>query len=221
MEHRATILSTGVVTHDVKRLVLSRPEGFTWEPGQAATFAIDESRWRDEGRPFTFTGLAEDRVLELVMKRYPEREAVTDRIHTLLPGNDLLMSSAFGTITYRGPGMFIAGGAGVTPMLAILRRLARDGALDGNSLLFSNKTPEDIICEKELRHYLGGRCLLTCTQQAAPGQYDRRVDRALLEQVIDTTDQSFYVCGPPAFNEVVVAALRELGVDRERIVLEE
>ena len=73
------------------------------------------------------------------------------------------MSEPFGTISYQGPGVFIAGGAGITPFLAMLRDLARRGELDRQTLIFSNKAPRDVICEKELRHLLGERCILTCT----------------------------------------------------------
>ncbi|HJX57126.1 MAG TPA: flavodoxin reductase, partial [Thiobacillus sp.] len=135
-------------------------------------------------------------------------------------GAELLMSEPFGTIRYQGPGVFIAGGAGITPFLAILRGLAHRGELDGQTLIFSNKTPRDVICEKELRHLLGERCILTCTGADAPGYAHRRVDRAFLEEVIDDFTQRFYVCGPPLFMDAVNGALTDLGASSENVVFE-
>jgi ferredoxin-NADP reductase len=145
---------------------------------------------------------------------------VTQALHQLEPGAELLMSEPFGTISYQGPGVFIAGGAGITPFLAILRGLARKGELDGQTLIFSNKTPRDVICEKELRYLLGERCVLTCTGADAPGYEHRRVDRAFLEEKISDLEQQFYVCGPPPFMEAVNRDLADLGASSESLVFE-
>jgi cytochrome-b5 reductase len=77
-----------------------------------------------------------------------------------------------------------------------------------------------VICEKELRHLLGARCLLTCTEEAAPGYAHRRIDRAFLEEKIDDFSQNFYVCGPPPFMEAVNAALADLGASPQSLVFE-
>ncbi len=221
MEHTVTLLMSQFVTHDVKRLIVSRPEGFAFVPGEGVELAIDRPGLSDRGRPFTPTSLAADRVLEFTIKAYPDHpDSVTRALHALEPGAGLRMSDPFGTIRYRGPGTFIAGGAGITPFLAILRELARTGSLDGHALIYSNKTPADIICEKELRHLLGARCLLTCTQGAAPGHGHRRVDRAFLQESIADFGQHFYVCGPPAFTEAVNGALRALGAAPDSLVFE-
>lgn len=221
MDHRATILMTEFVTHDVKRFIVSKPDGLTYEPGQGVELAIDRPEWRDQGRPFTPTSLGRDRVLEFTIKIYRDHHGVTEQLGALAPGDAILLSDAFGTITYHGPGTFIAGGAGVTPFIALLRQLAAEDNLQGHSLMFSNRTPADIICEKEFRHYLGERCLLTCTEARAPGYDHRRIDRAYLEEQIGDLDQQFYVCGPPAFVEDIRAHLEALGARPDALVFEQ
>ena len=66
MNHSVTLLMSEFVTHDVKRLLVSRPPGFTFEPGQGVELAINRPQWQDEGRPFTPTGLVDDKVLQPV-----------------------------------------------------------------------------------------------------------------------------------------------------------
>ena len=220
MNHTINLLMSQFVTHDVKRFIVSKPSGFSVVPGQGVELAINRPGQREEGRPFTPTGLAADRVLEFTIKAYPDHAGVTQALHQLEPGAELLMSEPFGTIRYQGPGVFIAGGAGITPFLAILRELARTGEAGGQTLIFSNKTPADVICEKELRHVLGERCILTCTGAAAPGYAQRRVDRAFLEETISDFKQRFYVCGPPPFMEAVNGALADLGASSESLVFE-
>jgi ferredoxin-NADP reductase len=221
MDHTVTILMTEFVTHDVKRFILTKPEGFSWQPGQGVELAINQPQWREDGRrPFTPTCLASDRVLEFTIKRYVEDQAVTDALHALTPGDELLLSGPFGSITYQGPGTFIAAGAGLTPFLAISRQLARDGKLSGHQLLFSNKAPEDVLCEKELRYYFGKECLLTCTREQAPGYGHRRIDKAYLRENIKDLSRHCYICGPSVFVEEVKTALTELGVSPELLVFE-
>lgn len=220
MNHTVTLLMSQFVTHDVKRFIVSKPQGVSITPGQGVELAINQPGLSEQGRPFTPTGLAADQVLEFTIKGYADHAGVTQALHQLEPGAELLMSEPFGTISYQGPGVFIAGGAGITPFLAILRDLARRGELDKQTLIFSNKTPRDVICEKELRHLLGERCLLLCTGADAPGYVHRRVDRAFLEETIRDFDQRFYVCGPPPFMEAVNAALTDMGARAESLVFE-
>jgi len=220
MNHTVTLLRSQFVTHDVKHFIVSKPEGFSIVPGQGVELAVNRPELREQGRPFTPTGLAGDRVLEFTIKAYPDHAGVTQALHQLEPGAELLMSEPFGTIRYEGPGVFIAGGAGITPFLAILRDLADKGALDRQTLIFSNKAPRDVICERELRHVLGERCILTCTGATAPGYENRRVDRAFLEEMVSDFTQRFYVCGPPPFMDAINAALTDLGARSESLVFE-
>lgn len=220
MQHRVNLLMSEFVTHDVKRFIVTKPEAFSWVPGQGVELAIDEPGLAEQGRPFTPTGLAEDLILEFTIKGYASHAGVTHALHQLEAGRELLMSEPFGTIRYQGPGVFIAGGAGITPFLAILRDLARRDELGGQTLIFSNKTVADVICEKELRHLLGDRCILTCTGEDAPGYRNRRVDRAFLEEAVQDFGQHFYLCGPPPFMEAVNDALTGLGARAEALVFE-
>lgn len=220
MNHNVEILMTEFITHDVKRFILTRPDGLDYEPGQGVELAIDRDGWREEGRPFTPTSLKGDGVLEFTIKGYPDHEGVTQKLHSLAAGDKLLMSDAFGVLTYQGPGWFIAGGAGITPMMAMLRHLAAENKLDGHGLIFANRTPDDIIGEKEFRHYLGDKCIFVCDDAGGMPYPEGRIDRDFLSEHIDDFDQRFYTCGPPRFDQAVKDALAELGAEPDRLVFE-
>ncbi len=213
---------TEFVTHDVKRFILTKPHDFNFEPGQGVKIMVDEPNWRDdEDHPFTPTSLQDDNVLEFIIKKYPSRKGYTNKLHSLDVGTKLLLSNTFGTIVYKGSGVFLAAGSGVTPFIAIFRHLAREGKIGSNSLIFSNKTPADVICEKELRHYLQERCILTCTRESAPGYENRRISAEFLKEKIDDFNQHFYVCGPDSFVEQTKNILTELGARPDAVVFEE
>jgi ferredoxin-NADP reductase len=218
LDHPARLLMSEFETHDVKRLIVSKPDGLRFAAGQGLGLAIDREGWRENSHPFTPTSHADDEVLEFFIKRYPGRDNVTARLHSLRPGDRLLVSDPFGQLTYRGPGVFIAGGTGVTPFIAILRDLARQGEIEKQMLICSSKTPDDVICERELRNALGSRCIMTCTRESGPGYEGRRIDREFLAEKIPDFGGFFYLCGPPAFGKDLKKILGELGADSGRII---
>jgi ferredoxin-NADP reductase len=145
MPQSLKIISAEPVTPNVRRYRLEKPEGFHFEPGQATEVSIDTDGYRERKSPFTFTALNEADYLEFTIKSYFDHEGVTKKLWDLHAGDRLLIRDVWGTITYKGPGVFLAGGAGVTPFIAILRQLAKDNQLAGNRLIVSNRTDLDII----------------------------------------------------------------------------
>lgn len=220
MAYHATILMTEFITHDVKRFIISRPDGFRFQPGQGVELAINRPGWEKEKRPFTPTSLPVDEVLEFSIKGYPEREGVTAQLHQLSSGAKLLMSEPFGTIQYRGPGTFIAAGAGITPFLAIIRQLAHDRKLDNHGLFFSNKRTGDIICEHELSNYFGDKAMFLCTRESDCRCLLQHIDKAFLQKHISDMKQHFYVCGPPPFAKAIIEALKDLGANPDALIFE-
>jgi len=223
MSHTLEIQDIREVTHDVRQIQLEKPEGFTFTPGQATEVAVDRDGWRDEGRPFTFTSLATDPYLEFVIKIYPDHEGVTDQIGQLKAGDNLIIGDPWGTIEYKGEGVFLAGGAGVTPFIAILRDLHRKGETGNNRLIFSNKTERDIILKEEFETILGDRFMNVITQEKPTGDHiflDGVIDKAFLKSQIEDFGQAFYVCGPDPFNKAIMAALEELGASPDALIFE-
>ena len=222
MSYTVTIRDVKKVTHDVKEFTVERPDGYEFEPGQATELSIDKDGWREEKRPFTFTCLEDNPNLEFVIKIYPDHDGVTEQIGKLEAGDSFIIGDSWGTIQYKGPGTFLAGGAGVTPFIAILRDLHERGRINGNQLIFSNKTEKDIILEEEFREMLGDQFLNTLTEVEESDEYlTEFIDKDFIEEHIDDYDQNFYVCGPPMFVTDISTYLQELGADTDGIVFEE
>lgn len=215
------IQNTSFVTHDVKSFRLNRPRGFSFEPGQAAEVSINKEGWKDETRPFTFTSLPEDDKLEFTIKTYPERKGVTNELLETKEKDELILHDVFGAIKYRGPGVFIAGGAGVTPFISIFRKLRKEDKVEGNKLIFGNKKKKDIILEDEFKDLLGDNFINIISDEKAEGYDHGLIDRDYLEKKIGGRDQMFYVCGPPPMMDLVMNALKELEIPDSSIVTEE
>ncbi len=208
-------------TRDVQRFTFSKPDGLDYRPGQGVDLALDLDDWRDQWRPFTPTSLNGDEVLQFVIKAYPDHDGVTERLHHLAVGEQVLIKEPFGTIQYKGPGTFIAGGAGITPFLSIVRDLAARGESGRNTLIFANKTSRDIICRNELFEFFALHCHFILSEEEKTGYFHGRVDRHLLGSTITDLSQMFYLCGPPGFIDAVGDALDEMGVAKTTIIKEE
>src|ERR1043165_2140396 len=163
MKHTVRILEINDVTHDVKRFKLEKPEGYSFVPGQATEVSINKPGWEKEKRPFTFTSLNDNPYLEFTIKIYTDHDGVTNQLGQLQAGDELIIRDVWGAIEYKGPGYFIAGGAGIRPFVAILRHLNKENTLNGNKLIFSNKTDRDIILEEELSSMLGKNAVYIIT----------------------------------------------------------
>ena len=209
------------VTHNVRRFRLEKPEGFSFEPGQATEVSINKPDLKDEKRPFTFTSLSDDPYLEFTIKIYADHDGVTKALGELKEGDELIIEEAWGAITYKGTGDFIAGGAGVTPFIAILRDLSKKGQLEGNRLIFSNKTSDDIILKEEFSRMLDDNFINTLTEEDHPDYDYGHINKDYLKEKINDFSKQFYVCGPPSFVEDIQKALEELGASSDSVVIEE
>src|SRR3989344_3467970 len=167
-EHIIKVLEVSESTHNVRIFKTTKPEGFSFTPGQTTKLSINAPSLLSKKRPFTFTSIPSDKHLEFTIKMYSDhKEGMTQNLKNIKPDDEFIIESPRGTISFKGPGFFIAGGAGITPFISILRDLQQKKSLKGNTLIFSNKTDRDIINEEELEEMKeqGLRVILTVTMQ--------------------------------------------------------
>jgi ferredoxin-NADP reductase len=216
------ILDIADVTHNVRRYRFERPEGYSFHPGQATDVSLDEEGWREKKHPFTFTALTEAPYLEFTIKSYFKTggDGVTERLYGYRPGQSLIIRDVWGTITYKGPGTFIAGGAGVTPFIAILRDLDRRKKLAGHTLVVSNRTEADIILRQEFEAMRELEIIWTVTDDPRANLLHERIDAGFLKRHIGKWDQNFYLCGPDDMVKQLRGTLKELGASVENVTFE-
>ncbi|GAA4502530.1 FAD-binding oxidoreductase [Hymenobacter ginsengisoli] len=127
------------------------------------------------------------------------------------------------------PLLLVGGGSGVVPLMAMLRHRHLLGVHTPAVLLFSVRTPDEVIYQAELEAMAQAdpsfTLLLDYTRQAPPGWagYQRRIDAAMLAEVVarfgPATPQAF-VCGPTGLVEAVADGLLAAGLAPEMILTE-
>ncbi|MGG6265474.1 FHA domain-containing protein [Leptolyngbya sp. AN03gr2] len=103
--------------------------------------------------------------------------------------------------------LLIAAGSGITPMMSMLRWLFDAPAQIDVVLIYSCKTPSDIIYRQELELFAAQlpnfRLVVTVTQSQSRILWmglSGRISEALLQQLVpDLTERSTFVCGPESF----------------------
>jgi ferredoxin-NADP reductase len=219
-EHIVSILGIEQVTHDVKRFRVEKPKGYSFIPGQATEVSIYTSDFSNKKRPFTFTSLNSDPFLEFTIKIYSSRNGVTNALGKVKAGDKLIIRDVWGAITYKGRGIFIAGGAGITPFISIFRDLKVRNELAGNTLIFANKTKADIILEAELRKMLGSAFINILSDEKSQGYFHGMIDQEFLKSTVSDLNGNFYICGPPPMIDAVKKQLEGLGVTDKSVTVE-
>ena len=214
------IKSIAKITHDVIRIITAKPIGFHFMPGQATDVTINKIGWLEQKRPFTFTSLPDDDYLEFNIKTYPAHNGVTNELLNLKRDDELILHDVFGAITYKNSGVFIAGGAGVTPFISIFRDLQAKNQIGHNVLVFANKTRADIILESEFRIMLGEAFINILSNEEADGYHFGIINEDFLKSIISDFSQQFYVCGPPTMMDAILKQLAILGVGENALTVE-
>lgn len=219
--NRVKILSIEKATHDVVKIKTEKPDAVAYLPGQAVDVAIDTPEMENELRAFTFTSLPDDEFLEFYIKIYPEHHGVTEKISKLKENEYILIGGSFGDIQYKGEGIFLAGGAGITPFIAILKDLKSQNNLGNNKLIFANKTAKDIIEKDYFESILGENFINVLSAEEKIGMEHGYITKEIIKNQMDDTGSYFYLCGPPPMMDAVTKSLIELGIAKDKIVKEQ
>lgn len=220
MTQPVKIISIAHLTHDVLKVVAEKPAGLAYHAGQAVDVSINKPGWEQELRAFTFTSLPADEHIEFTIKTYPSHNGVTNEFLSLAAGDELVIGDVFGDIAYKGEGIFIAGGAGVTPFIAILKQLEKEGKIGNNKLLFANKTKADIILENTLNKILGSNFINILSDEKQEGYEHGFITAELIKKHKNNNAKYFYFCGPPPMMQAVGKHFAALGIPEEYIVKE-
>lgn len=214
------ITSIKHITHDVLQIVTEKPQAYNYTPGQATSIAINKDGWKDKKRPFTFTSLPNSDHLEFIIKTYPSHKGATNELLQVKKDDELILHNVFGAITYKSEGIFIAGGAGVTPFISIFRYLQSKKEITNNKLIFANKTQDDIILASEFEKLLGKNFINILSEEKADGYVYGQITESFLKAHINSFTKNIYVCGPPPMMDAIEKQLANLKIDEKQIIKE-
>jgi len=226
----AEVVSNEPVTHDMRHLVLGlvEPKEITFFPGQYIDISIPDTA---DSRSFSManTSSKESGQLEFVIKVYPDGQFSHFLETGLSVGDRLDVDGPFGFFTLRDGHdadlVFVGGGAGMAPILCLLRSLAERGSERKATYYYGARRKRDLCFEKDLRAL--EESLPNFTYVPALSEPDDEDDAwdgevGLITDVVkkhetDLSNAHSYVCGPPPMVEAAMDVLSALGADEKHI----
>jgi len=225
----AEVVEINRVTHDLRHLVLRliEPTELKFFPGQYVDIAVPGT---EVTRSFSManTSSRDGGRLEFVIKVYPDGLFSHFLDSRLAVGDRLDLTGPFGVFTLREGFetdlLFVGGGAGMAPILALLRSMAERGLRRKATFYYGARGSRDLCFEPELRALAerlpGFRYIPALSEPDSAQPWDGEV--GLITDVVqrnepDLSGAHAYVCGPPPMVEAAVALLTRLGVAEKRI----
>jgi ferredoxin-NADP reductase len=150
--------------------------------------------------------------IELTIDRLDDGEVSPYFHDVVVEGDQVEVRGPFASyFVWRGesPVLLVGGGSGVVPLMAMLRHRRRTMPELPMRLVYSVRSPAELIYAQEL----GEDAVLTFTRQAPQGWdgHRGRVDAALIASAADASATAF-VCGSNGFVETATALLLDAGL---------
>ena len=228
---------TGVVTRVIaetyraKTFSIDLPEWTPFRAGQHYDVRLTAPDGYQAQRSYSIASAPETRgSIDLTIEEIPDGE-VSPYFHNVVePGDRIeLRGPIGGPFTWDAgdgePLLLLAGGSGIVPLMSIIRHKLAAAPDVRAMLLYSARSMEDVIYREALADAVDGApnlsvmFTLTRRKPASWEGHSRRIDRAMLEEVLGKLREPplSYVCGPTPFVETVADALVEAGVLPERV----
>ena len=224
-----TVIANDNVTHDMRHLVLELPAGaeeFRFFPGQYVDIGIPGTQ---DSRSFSMANVTakEDGKLEFIIKCYPGGHFSSFLDTSVAVGDELPITGPFGVFTLRdSPAelVFVGGGAGMAPILSVLRSLAERDPDRKATFYYGARAKRDLCFEQELRdlgQQLANFTYVPALSEPVDGEpWDGEVGfvtDVVRKHETDLRRTDAYVCGPPPMVEAAITVLSDLGAPEARI----
>jgi propane monooxygenase reductase subunit len=223
------VVANRSVTHDMRHLVvrLVEPTSLKFFPGQYVDFVVPG---HEEVRSFSMANTPDrdSGQLEFVIKIYPDGLFSRFLDNEVSVGDRLDVTGPFGVFTLRdAPGadlVFLGGGAGMAPILSLLRSMAERGIRRRATFYYGARRRRDLCFEEELRaleQTLPGFRYVPALSEPDEGD-EWSGETGLITDVLKRSEKDLagadaYVCGPPPMVEAALELLPSLGVADKRI----
>lgn len=226
---RTRVAAIEPVTADIVslRLDVVEPETFEFKPGQYVDLSVPGT---DEKRSFSIaTTQATPDKLEFLIKKYPGGLFAGLLEKGLAPGDEIMINGPYGSCTLRNghvlPIICIGGGAGMAPLLSLLRHVSETGLNRPVRFYYGARTAADLFYLDEIAS-LGEKIadfrFVACLSESADGAPDGvEVAEGNVTDIVNSRESDLartevYFCGPPPMVDAALALADQHSVPRDQ-----
>ena len=212
-----------------------KPEGFEFEAGQFANFALltpPDSDLKGNTRALSIASAPHERNLMVATRL--RATAFKRTLNSLPLGTELRLQGPYGSLTLSRngtrPAVFLAGGIGITPFRSLIWNAAESLSLRKIILFYSVRAPEEAAFLEELQKIerRNGRYKLICTvtqpekvRNPWQGETGRISIEMLSKWIPDLSVPIYFIAGPPGMVNGMRQMLTGSGISEEDIRAEE
>ena len=212
-----------------------KPAGFTFTPGQAGDFTLDNPPETDaEGNKRSFSLAGAPYEPDLIIATRMRDTAFKRSLKAIPLGTELTLDAPWGELVLHDdvtiPAVFLTGGIGITPVRSIVLQNTHDRADRKLLLFYSNHRPEDAAFLDELTQAqsenLNFTLVATMTDMGKSAQpwhgETAAIDKAMLLKYLgDLAKPIYYISGPPDMVNAMQKMLADADVKSSNIRAEE
>ncbi|KAF0970103.1 MULTISPECIES: 2Fe-2S iron-sulfur cluster-binding protein [Gordonia] len=226
---RTRVAAIEPVTADIVslRLDVVEPETFEFKPGQYVDLSVPGT---EEKRSFSIaTTQATPDKLEFLIKKYPGGLFAGLLSDGLSPGDEIMINGPYGSCTLRNghvlPIICIGGGAGMAPLLSLLRHVSETGLNRPVRFYYGARTAADLFYLDEIAS-LGEKIadfrFVACLSESADGAPDGvEVAEGNVTDIVNSRESDLartevYFCGPPPMVDAALALADQHSVPRDQ-----
>ncbi len=219
-----TVASITKSCDDVKifGLIPASGKNIDFRPGQFVMLhLLDANMDSIDKRPYSIASAPGSNSLELAIKIINGR--FTSKLDKVAVGERVGIDGPFGSFVFNDEAraVFIAGGVGIAPFMAMLRHINHRKPAGEYLLLYSCKTKKDILYAEELeklRKKIRIVVFLTRESETRPGYETGRIDSARIKKYVpDVSGYAWFMCGSVGMTASLKDALIKIGVPESSI----
>jgi len=226
-------------THDTTVFRFSIPDNFEYYAGQFVMLRVDmkeengfkirDSKNPSQIRAFSIASSPTQKGYVETAIKAEENGFVSVYMNKFSnKGDDVKISGPYGKFYFKeGMGdeiVLLGAGSGITPLIGILRYITAKNLPTKAMLVYSNKTPGDIVYAKELKElakHPNVKIVHTITRAKEEHQWEGETGRIsedlIKKNVPDITKPLYYICGSPEFSHTMESMLVKMGVPNGRV----
>ncbi|MFC6162920.1 FAD-binding oxidoreductase [Kribbella jiaozuonensis] len=223
----AEVLAIEPVTRDIVSLRLKTATPFEFRPGQYVDITIPGT---DDHRSFSMaTTQSTPDEIEFLIKKYPGGRFSALLDGELAVGDQLSLTGPYGSSTLKDghvlPVVCVAGGAGMAPILSILRHLKETGSTRPVRFYYGARTAADLFyldAIAELGADLTGFEFIACLSESAQDSDGLQVEEGNVTEIVERREAELhrsevYLCGPPPMVDAALTLLEASNVPKDQV----
>jgi ferredoxin-NADP reductase len=221
-----TLLRSKTVAENTMAFHFSRPPGFRHRAGQSISLTLPGLPVAGGSTTRRFTIASAPHETELMVATRLRDTAFKRALKTAPPGTVAMLDGPAGDMVLHEdvtrPAVFLAGGIGITPFLAMARHATHEQLPQRLRLFYSSTRPEDapFLDELEEMQYLNPNYRLIATMVEPEKSIDSWwgetgfIARGMLERYLaGILAPVYYIAGPAPMTKAMQQMLQAMGVD--------